>query len=64
MSSVKEFITHSIGTKLEIGGNVSLTDTMEILLKAADQKAGFWHLRKVHKHLDLVANVPVRNVSN
>lgn len=40
---------------------MSLTELMEILLKAADENAKFKHCIELVKHIDLIANVPVRN---
>lgn len=47
---------------LKLGGNLSLTETMEIFEKAAKSK-GFEYCKQLWKHFDLIANVPVRNVS-
>lgn len=49
---------------LIIGANVSLTETMQILTDAAKSNAGFKYCEEIVKHIDLIANVPVRNVSN
>lgn len=58
-----ELVSHSVGTNLVLGANVSLTDTMNIIKNVAEEKEeSFWHLQKVYDHLDIVANVPVRNV--
>ncbi|XP_055628824.1 xanthine dehydrogenase/oxidase-like [Toxorhynchites rutilus septentrionalis] len=61
ITSVEELRSHSFGDKLIIGANVSLTELMEILSKAADQDANFKHCAELVKHIDLIANVPVRN---
>ncbi|KAJ6642124.1 Indole-3-acetaldehyde oxidase [Pseudolycoriella hygida] len=52
--------THSIGTSVTLGGNVSLTETMEVLKKAS-MRSGFHYLKHFVDHIDLIANVPVRN---
>lgn len=46
---------------LELGGNVTLTDAMEIFTKAASENKNFSYLTEVVKHFDIIANVPVRN---
>lgn len=46
---------------LELGGNVTLTDSMEIFAKAASENKNFSYLTEVVKHFDIIANVPVRN---
>jgi len=48
--------------KLTLGANFSLTETMEIL-KTTSKQSGFEYLEVLWNHIDLVANVPVRNVS-
>lgn len=54
--------THAIGTNVTLGGNMSLTETMEVLKKAS-MRSGFQYLKYLVDHIDLVANVPVRNVN-
>jgi len=61
--AVTELRTHSVTDKgLTLGGNLSLTETMEICRKL-EQTVGFEYLSQVWLHLDWIANVPVRNVS-
>ncbi|EDW59394.1 uncharacterized protein AOX1 [Drosophila virilis] len=45
---------------LTLGGNLSLTETMDICRKL-EQTSGFEYLAQVWQHLDWIANVPVRN---
>lgn len=52
----------SVRSKLTIGANVSLNETMDVLKKVAADKSDFVYLKEIVKHLDLVASVPVRNV--
>lgn len=47
---------------LKLGANLSLTEVMDIFEKAAKTK-GFEYCTRLWKHFDLIANVPVRNVS-
>ncbi|XP_059612857.1 uncharacterized protein LOC132259308 [Phlebotomus argentipes] len=61
VNSVEELRKHSIGDTLVLGGNVNLTEMMEILEKAASQKPAFEYCRVLIKHIDVVASVPVRN---
>lgn len=49
--------------RLTIGANVSLSVTIDVMRKVATEKYEFEYLEEVAKHLSLVANVPVRNVS-
>ncbi|XP_043071080.1 indole-3-acetaldehyde oxidase [Drosophila grimshawi] len=45
---------------LTLGGNLSLSETMDICRKL-EQTSGFEYLAQVWQHLDWIANVPVRN---
>lgn len=70
--NIKHFIDiNSIGdlkkydlskNKLKLGANLSLTETMDIF-KIAAKKPGFEYCEQLWNHFDLIANVPVRNVS-
>ena len=62
INDVEELRSHSLGSELVIGANVNLTETMEILNKASNT-SGFEYCKHLVKHIDLIANVPVRNVS-
>ncbi|XP_058830906.1 uncharacterized protein LOC131689673 [Topomyia yanbarensis] len=61
VNSVEELRTHSFGSKLVIGANVSLTELMTILSEAASTNPNFNYCSELVKHIDLIANVPVRN---
>lgn len=50
-------------SKLSIGANVSLDETMKVLKKHAAERFEFDYLKEIVKHLDLVATPAVRNVS-
>lgn len=63
INSVDQLRSHSIGNTLEIGGAVKLTEFMEILQQAAKEKDHFSYCTELHAHVDLIANIPVRNVS-
>ncbi|KAG4067578.1 hypothetical protein HA402_005350 [Bradysia odoriphaga] len=61
VTAVEALRSHSIGTaELVLGGNVSLTEAMEILTNAS-KNHGFEYCRHLVDHIDLIANVPVRN---
>lgn len=53
---------HEIGEKIVLGGNMSLTETMEVF-REVSSKSGFQYCQVLYDHFDLIANVPVRNVS-
>lgn len=61
INDVDELRSHSLGNELVIGANVNLTETMDILTKASTT-SGFEYCKQLVKHIDLIANVPVRNV--
>lgn len=62
IKGVEELRAHSIGSEtIELGGSVSLTEAMEVFEKAAKLKQEFEYVRHLIKHIDLIANVPVRN---
>lgn len=61
INAVDELHTQSLGNELVIGGNVSLTELMNILTDAANKNDKFGYCKEMVKHIDLIANVPVRN---
>uniref|UniRef100_A0A1B0DQ14 Uncharacterized protein n=1 Tax=Phlebotomus papatasi TaxID=29031 RepID=A0A1B0DQ14_PHLPP len=62
VSSVTELREHSIGNTIILGGNITITEWMAILMEAADRMSGFSYCRLVRDHLNRIATVPVRNV--
>lgn len=63
VGALAELKGYSVSEKaLTLGGNLSLSETMEICRKL-EQTSGFEYLSQVWLHLDWIANVPVRNVS-
>lgn len=62
VSSVTELRDHTIGNTIVLGGNVTITEWMAILLEASDQRSGFSYCRLVRDHLNQMATIPVRNV--
>ncbi|XP_037034825.1 indole-3-acetaldehyde oxidase-like isoform X2 [Bradysia coprophila] len=60
VNDVDELRSHSLGNELVIGANVNLTETMDILTKAS-ATPGFEYCKQLVQHMDLIANVPVRN---
>ncbi|XP_058124986.1 uncharacterized protein LOC131281799 [Anopheles ziemanni] len=63
INSIEELHTHSVDANaLVVGANVSLTEFMQILsTTAVNQPTGFAHCAAMEKHIDLIANVPVRS---
>lgn len=48
---------------LTFGGNVSLTDFMDTLNRVSSRYDYYEYAKYLAKHIDLMAHVPVRNVS-
>ncbi|KAG5870802.1 hypothetical protein JTB14_005352 [Gonioctena quinquepunctata] len=48
--------------ELIMGGNISLSAAMKIFNEIAEENTGFAYLKKMSEHIDLIANVPVRNI--
>ncbi|XP_058459564.1 uncharacterized protein LOC131435563 [Malaya genurostris] len=60
VNSIEELHTHSLGSSITVGANVSLSELMTILLEASGNQ-NFKYCVELVKHIDLIANVPVRN---
>uniref|UniRef100_A0AAG5D729 FAD-binding PCMH-type domain-containing protein n=1 Tax=Anopheles atroparvus TaxID=41427 RepID=A0AAG5D729_ANOAO len=61
ISSVADLRVHYFNEALFIGANVTLTELMAIL-EDVSVTNGYEYCHEIVKHLDLIANVPVRNV--
>ena len=63
VNAIADLNQHSItDSSLTLGANLSLTETMAIFEKVA-QQPGFEYCQQLWNNFDLIANVPVRNVS-
>lgn len=63
ISEVKELVSYKLGSEsLTLGANMTLTNTINLFYEIA-KDSKFSYLKKLADHIDLVANVPVRNVS-
>ncbi|KAH8382926.1 hypothetical protein KR009_005851 [Drosophila setifemur] len=61
VNGLEELHQHSSDEKqLKLGANLSLTQTMEII-RTLSKQPGFEYLETLWNHIDLIANVPVRN---
>ncbi|XP_062544110.1 aldehyde oxidase 3-like [Armigeres subalbatus] len=61
INSVEELRSHSLGKQLIVGANVTLAEFIIILSETAKKSSGFDYCSELAKHIDLIANVPVRN---
>lgn len=60
---VAELLKYQIqGDHLIIGANMTLTKAIDLFNGISTTHAEFVFLKKVADHIDLIANVPVRNV--
>lgn len=63
INAIGELKKHEItNDTLQLGANLSLTEVMDIFIEAS-KKPGFEYCQQLWEHFDLIANVPVRNVS-
>lgn len=63
ITSVNELVNFTVNsTTLTLGANVPLTKTMAIF-DSVSKQSGFAYLNQMRAHIDLIASVPVRNVS-
>lgn len=62
VADVKDLTSYNLenGT-LTLGANMTLTNTMNLFNELSNQ-VQFSYLKKMADHIDLIANVPVRNV--
>lgn len=63
ISSVRELKGYIMDVNLILGAGVTLTEAMEIFEKLSSESEDFAYLKEFCNHLDLVAHIPVRNVS-
>lgn len=61
---VEELKGYYVDQNLVVGAGSTLTNFMDIMLTLAHQEEEFSYLLKLREHLDLVAHIPVRNVSD
>lgn len=61
VSSIEELKFHSLGSTLTLGANTTLSELMTILQDAANSNPEYLYCQELVKHVDLIANVPVRN---
>lgn len=64
INGAKDLLEYTITEKeLILGANMSLTNTVALFYKLGSENKKFSYLTKMADHIDLIANVPVRNVS-
>lgn len=63
ISGVTQLKQHVLDQNLTIGAGSSLTDVMDMFKAVAEKYEEFEYLNILYEHIDLVAHIPVRNVS-
>ncbi|CAH2090197.1 unnamed protein product [Euphydryas editha] len=64
ISSVTSLKQYHFEQNLILGANIPLEECMEIFKEAAATKEDFAYLQEFAKHLDLIAQIPVRNIGS
>ena len=62
--NVDELKGYAIDVNLILGAGMTYTDIMDLFLQLSAEKEEFSYLKQFYDHMDLVAHIPVRNVSN
>lgn len=63
ISSIENLKLTQSDENLILGAGMTLTDVMKTFSEWSRKNGDFSYLEALYKHLDLVAHVPVRNVS-
>jgi hypothetical protein len=63
VGDVAELKSLSTQPKLILGANMSLTEAMALFYSISEDNPRYKYTRVLADHIDLIANVPVRNVS-
>lgn len=63
ISDVVELKIFLLDINLVLGAGMTLSDMMEIFLKMSSENENFSYLKEFYAHMDLVAHIPVKNVS-
>lgn len=48
---------------ITVGANISLTEWIQVMLRAAERYNVYQYCRHIANHIELIAHIPVRNVS-
>jgi len=63
VGNVAELKSLTTKPNLVLGGNMSLTEAMDTFNRISKEHARYKYTKALADHIDLIANVPVRNVS-
>jgi len=63
LQDIPDLKSYSTEPTVTLGGNMSLNDCMKLFNTVSKRKSNYAYTEVLACHIDLVANVPVRNVS-
>jgi xanthine dehydrogenase/oxidase len=63
VQDIPELKSYSTEPTLTLGGNVSLSDCIKLFNSLSKTNSSYAYTAVLARHIDLIANVPVRNVS-
>jgi xanthine dehydrogenase/oxidase len=63
VQDIPDLKSYSTDATLTLGGNMSLNDCMKLFNTVSKKKSNYAYTEVLARHIDLIANVPVRNVS-
>ena len=63
VGDVAELKSLTTEPNLVLGGNMSLTEAMDTFNRISKENVRYKYTKALADHIDLIANVPVRNVS-
>lgn len=61
--NVPELKGFTVDVNLILGAGMPLSEMMDLFLDLSTSNEDFSYLKQFHEHMDLVAHIPVRNVS-
>jgi xanthine dehydrogenase/oxidase len=60
---VAELKGYILDVNLVLGAATTLSDAMDLFLQLSNNNEDFSYLKQFYEHMDLVAHIPVKNVS-
>jgi xanthine dehydrogenase/oxidase len=64
VQDIPQLKSYSTEPTLTLGGNVSLNDCIKLFKSLSKKNSSYAYTSVLASHIDLIANVPVRNVSH
>jgi xanthine dehydrogenase/oxidase len=63
VGDVTELKSYSTEPILTLGGNMSMSETTDLFNEVSSRSSNYAYVKILANHIDLIASVPVRNVS-